>query len=90
MSKCFQIEQPKETPIIFTYEILDEGHSIDFSLYYGLAEDPNVQILKETLKKKVGHINYNTDNSGYFTYCLKQSSQLDTPTVEYYSISILN
>ena len=33
--KCFTIEQPMDTPVVFAYEILDAGHSVQFDLHFG-------------------------------------------------------
>lgn len=43
-------------------------------MYYGASISPDLQILSKTLKKATGTINYMTDNSGVFLYCVSQSS----------------
>lgn len=46
--RCFTIDQPKGTPIIFTYEVMDEDHSVDIGIYYGTtpADDMRIQTKK--------------------------------------------
>jgi len=80
--KCFHVEQPGDTPIVFNYEILDAGHLIDFELSYGQSEVPNEDsiIMKRQFDTATGHIDFITDASGYFTYCLKQVKSDDVST----------
>lgn len=66
---------------MFSYEIMDSGHSISFKLFYGLKADKELEILSDVFKGQTGHINYNADNSGYFTYCVQQAAKQGTPTV---------
>ena len=70
--KCFQIEQPRDTPIFFSYELLDAGHEVEFELFYGPEPSSGQPILHEKLTKAIGHIDYTTDDSGEFWYCLRQ------------------
>jgi hypothetical protein len=60
---------------------MDESHEVAFALYYGLVPNAELQILTDNFKKKSGHLNYNVDNSGFYTFCLQQSSANDIPTV---------
>lgn len=66
---------------MFSYEIMDPGHSVSFGLYYGLKPNSELQILSEVFKDSIGHVNYNADNSGYFTFCLRQAGKQEYPTV---------
>jgi hypothetical protein len=86
LPKCFQIEQPKGTPAIFSYEIMDEGHSVSFKLFYGVSPSEDLQIRNEIFNKKIGHVTFNVDNSGYFTYCLQQLGTQSHPTVRLTSL----
>lgn len=77
----FSLEQPRDTPIVFTYEILDAGHVIDFQLCYGQSQitDSNI-IMHRTFDTATGHVDFVTDASGYFTYCLRQVKSDDKST----------
>lgn len=35
----------------------------------------DMKIKEVVFDKKNGHVSFNVDNSGYFTYCLQQSKQ---------------
>ena len=85
--KCFNIEQPKDTPIIFSYEIIDDDHTIEFELFYGIAPKSELQIIHETLTEKVGHIDFTVDNDGYYLACFQQAAKDKFyPTVIYSSL----
>ncbi len=79
--RCFHVEQPRDTPIVFTYEVLDAGHKIDFELFYGQndAVSDNM-IMHRVFETATGHIDFVTDASGYYTYCLKQLESDDKST----------
>lgn len=81
--KCFTLEQPRDTPIVFAYEIMDEKHDVEFCLYYGTMGLAQFQIMNNTLSKSVGHVDFTTDNSGSYTACMRQISSDNTefPTV---------
>lgn len=81
--KCFTFEQPRDTPIVFAYEILDDKHAVDFSLFYGTLALPQLQIMNSTLTKPVGHVDYTADNSGAYSVCVQQSASTGAkfPTV---------
>lgn len=40
-----------------------------------------MQIISEIFDQSNGHVNYNVDNSGYFTYCLQQTKKKSDPVV---------
>lgn len=73
--KCFNLEQPRDTPLVINYEILDAGHSIGFDLYYGDSATQSLQILHKVFSEPVGHVEYTTDNSGLYSFCLQQVQQ---------------
>ena len=79
--KCFTIEQPKDTPIVFAYEILDAGHKAKFTLHYGPTANTELLIMTRTFTKPIGHIDYVTDNDGVYSICLDlpESEDPDTP-----------
>jgi hypothetical protein len=52
--KCFTIEQPRDTPIVFAYEILDADHIVNFSLYYGGKPTDDLLILNKEFVKPIG------------------------------------
>ena len=76
--KCFQIEQPQDTPLFFSYEILDSKHKIEFELYYGIDLDVKNRIIVKEFEDAIGHVDYVTDFSGTFTYCLRQTESDDS------------
>ena len=67
--RCFSIEQPRDTPMVFTYNVLDVGRSVTFELFYGSHYLSELQILSKKLDGP-GHIDYTTDTDGYYTYCI--------------------
>ncbi len=74
--KCFTLEQPKDTPMFFHYQILDQGHEILFDLYYGSTPRADLHIGKaHVLNERSGYIDFVADNDGEFCYCLVQSAQ---------------
>jgi p24 family protein alpha len=79
-AKCFQIEQSRDTPIVFAYEILDAGHKVNFNLYYGNTPSTDLQILHKVFGEAVGHVDYVTDVNGFYTYCVSQSTPMDHAT----------
>lgn len=76
--RCFTIEQPRDTPMVFTYEVLDEGGIVTFELFYGSHSLPELQILSKRVSGP-GHIDYTTDTDGYYTYCAKKESAENHP-----------
>lgn len=73
--KCFTFEQPRDTPMFFGYEVLDEGREITFDLYYGSTPKTELQIMHKILSDKKGHIDFMADTDGMYTYCLLQTGQ---------------
>lgn len=80
--KCFTIEQPRDTPIVFAYEILDLSHEVDFTLYYGRKPKEDMLIMQRQFVKPIGHIDHVTDNDGMYTICLSQAAfdEFDNPS----------
>lgn len=76
--KCFTVEQPRDTPIVFAYEILDSGHEVEFNLYYGALAVQDLHISHKTLSDPVGHVDFTADNDGYYSICVEQSKTLKT------------
>jgi hypothetical protein len=76
-NKCFTIEQPRDTPIVFSYEILDKDHHIDFSLHYGPSALRELLISNKLLSETIGHVDFTTDNDGYYSVCLKQAASYE-------------
>lgn len=73
--KCFTFEQPRDTPMFFYYEVMDESREITFDLYYGQLVKTEMQIMHKTLVDVKGHIDYMADVDGIYSYCLSQSGQ---------------
>lgn len=71
--KCYTLEKPRDTPMVFKYEIIDLDHHINFDIYAGEKPSPEVQLKHKELYK-VGHIDYIAEIDGIYTYCLQQSS----------------
>lgn len=79
--KCFHIEQPRDSPIVIGYEILDSGHSIGFEMFYSSDFDEDKKIvMTKTFDDAVGHIDFTTDNSGIYTFCMRQLHSDDGST----------
>lgn len=80
--KCYTLEAPRDTPMVFNYEIYDSQDvgKIGFSLYYGTLPDKSLQIKADELKTKEGTVDYVADNDGFYCYCLTQLETLNSPT----------
>lgn len=70
--KCFTIEQPKDTPVVFAYEILDAGHSVQFALHYGSSGSSEQLLMTRDFVKPIGHVDFITENDGLYSVCLHQ------------------
>ena len=69
--KCFNIEQPRDTPIVFAYELLDEHVEVVLSLYYGQLALPDMKIKDISVTTKGSdHLDFVADNDGYYSICL--------------------
>lgn len=75
--KCFSLEQPRNTPIVFNYEILDTDEVVMFDLFYGKKEDRETVIFHKTLRDASGHIDFVADNEGHYLLCVQQGSPRD-------------
>ena len=73
--KCFSIEQPRDTPIVFAYELLDKQSDIVLNLYYGSLSLDEMKIKEVTVEKGVGHIDFVADNDGYYSVCVQQKEK---------------
>lgn len=87
-TKCFTFEQPQDTPIVFAYEILDEKHSVEFSLFYGTLALPQLQIMNKTLTNPIGHVDYTADNNGAYSVCVQQAPMPSVAFPTRFSLSI--
>lgn len=89
--KCFTVEQPRDTPIVFAYEIMDENHVVDFSLFYGEMGLKELQIMNISLHKAIGHVDFTADNSGYYSVCVQQHplAGVNHPTVSFLFLLIV-
>lgn len=79
--KCYSLEQPRNTPVVFNYEILDTDEVVMFDLYYGKKANKESVIFHKTLRDASGHIDFVTDNEGYYLLCVQQASPR-TPGLE--------
>ena len=72
--KCFNVEQPRDTPIVFAYELMDSHSSVTLSLYYGHIAAPDMKIKEIHVEAKgPSHLDFVADNDGYYSLCLEQS-----------------
>lgn len=74
------MEQPKDTPILFAYEILDVGHEINLSLHYGALALKDLLITEKKLVDAIGHVEFIADNSGFYSICMSQSESYEHPS----------
>lgn len=79
--KCFHFEQPRDTPIVFSYEILDAGHVVGFELYLSKNERQHDKLLiSKTFDIASDHVDFVTESSGIFVYCVRQLKSDDKST----------
>jgi len=71
-NKCFTFEQPKDTPIVFSYEILDAEHEVQFTLYYGSLAVDELLIMRKEFHRATGHVDFTSDNDGAYSVCVQQ------------------
>jgi len=74
------LEQPKDTPILFAYEILDLSHEINLSFYYGALAMHDLLISEKNLLDAIGHVEFVADNDGFYSICVKQLTPQEHPT----------
>mmetsp|Transcript_14529 Transcript_14529/g.14635 ORF Transcript_14529/g.14635 Transcript_14529/m.14635 type:complete len:210 (+) Transcript_14529:125-754(+) len=67
--KCFTVEQPKNTPIVFEYKLMDEGFSVILSIYYGSFPKEDLLIVSKSLTAHSGHVDFVADNDGGYCIC---------------------
>ena len=70
--KCFTIEQPMDTPVVFAYEILDAGHTVQFDLHFGTGSSSEPLIMTRDFVKPIGHVDFITEHDGFYSVCLHQ------------------
>ena len=78
--RCYTLDLPKDTPMVFNYEIMDEEHSIGCNMYYGSEANNDMRILGKKIHK-TGHIDFVADNEGAYSICLSQTNVYEFPTV---------
>ena len=70
---------------------MDKGHPVNFDLYYGAFPKPDMLAKHKTLTGTVGHIDYATDNDGFYSICFQRASAPDShPTVRPRNTTILS
>ena len=73
--KCFNIEQPRDTPVVFLYELMDPTSELSLSLYYGLEALPDMKIKEIVVSKtEQKHLDFVADNDGYYCICFQQKN----------------
>lgn len=77
--RCFNIEQPRDTPMVFAYELLDT-EPVLLILAYGQGSIEELKIKELTVEKGAGHIDFVADNDGAYSVCveLKDKAALTT------------
>ena len=78
--RCMTFDLPKDTPMVFTYEVMDAEHSVGLNIYYGSEANSELRILGKKIHQ-AGHIDFSADNEGEYSICMSQSSVYDIPTV---------
>jgi hypothetical protein len=81
--RCFTIDLPRDTPMVFSYDILDIEHSLELNMYYGLEPNTDLKIQMKKIHKS-GHIDFNADNDGDYALCVNQADVYDVPTVRFH------
>ena len=72
--KCFNVEQPRDTPIVFAYELMDTHAVVTLSLYYGHLAMPDMKIRTISIESEgPNHLDFVADNDGYYSLCLEQN-----------------
>jgi hypothetical protein len=63
--KCFTVEQPRDTPLVFEYEIVDSTHIVGFDLFYGTEAVSELRIKHQVLDTAKGFtfVNYIHDEA---------------------------
>lgn len=78
---CFTIEQPRDTPMVFSYQVLDKGGEIGFDLYYGALATQDQHIMHKMLTGSSGHIDFVADNDGSYSYCVQLPPTVSEPAL---------
>lgn len=67
-TKCFTVEQPRDTPIVFSYELMDKA-DVTLSLYAGsLALSEHLLKAVKNLES-IGHVDFTADSDGSYSIC---------------------
>lgn len=72
---CFYFDKSRDVPVTFTYsfpEGLSKVNLVDFYMYYGDKINEELIVMKKVLSAN-GKIDYETDNDGYYYYCLSKA-----------------
>eukprot|EP00981_Chlorochromonas_danica_P008797 scaffold2312_cov165-Ochromonas_danica.AAC.37 len=86
-AKCFTFEQPKDTPMFFTYKI-DSKRDVLFDLYYGAQPKAELQIIHKSLSESTGHIDFTADNDGVYSYCLSTADRIKEVAPVKFSVTL--
>jgi hypothetical protein len=86
--KCFTIEQPKGTPLVLSYGVMDPGHEVEFSLHYGISGSADLLILSKSIASDKAHTDYTTDNDGHHSACFLQKKS-DSARKTRFTLSIV-
>lgn len=76
--KCFTVEQPRDTPLVFEYEIVDSTHIVGFDLFYGTEAVSELRIKHQVLDTAKGFtfVNYIHDEANRESKGKKQAINL--------------
>ena len=69
-----------DTPIVVAYQVLEEDEAVALSLHYGILGSDDLLILKRKVSGEHEHIDYTTDNDGYYCICLQGGEEATEPS----------
>lgn len=78
--QCFYFDKSRDVPVTFTYSFPEaiNKNFVDFIMYYGDKINEELLVMKKVLSTN-GKIDYETDNDGYYYYCLSKADVSKIP-----------
>lgn len=56
---------------MISYRVLGDDEAVELSLHYGILGSEDLLIQAQEVTSELAHIDYTTDNDGYYCVCLK-------------------